>query len=103
VSDYTRGDLLAICERAFVPQDKWCDRDSSSAQMQLGQCYALLKAGCDFHIRSDSSLCTDDRTIWVAVAWHGFDYFDWGGAPDDDTFYLPTVKRLDQCAGRDWY
>lgn len=30
-TDYTREDLIAICERAIVPQDHWRNRDSASA------------------------------------------------------------------------
>jgi hypothetical protein len=102
-TDYTREDLLAICERAFVPQDKWLDRDSSDAQRQLGECYALLKAGCDFAISRGGSLVTDDRTIWVSVVWEGFAHFDWGGPHDRETYYLPTDARLDAVNGGDWY
>lgn len=102
-TDYSRDDLLAICERAFVPQAKWHDRDSSAAQRQLGECYALLKAGCDFSISRDGLLITDARTIWVTVTWEGFGHFDWGGPLDVETFYLPTSHRLNERDGKDWY
>lgn len=57
----TREDLLALCERAFVPHDRWRNRDSSSAQRQLGEAYALLKAGCDFYVSGKS----DTGTLWA--------------------------------------
>ena len=101
--DYTREELLSICERAFVPQRKWCDRDSAEAQKQLGWCYAWLKAGCDFNIVSTKDLKTDDDTIWVNIVAEGFRYWDYGGIKDEETFYLPTEKRLKKSKGGDWY
>lgn len=44
----TREDLIAICERAIVPQDHWRNRDSASAQLGVGAALVLLKAGCKF-------------------------------------------------------
>jgi len=104
--DYTREELIAICERSFVPEEKWRNRDSASAHRQLGECYALLKAGCDFGIigRTPSSfLQTDAETIWVVVAYKGFGAFEYDGTPDDETFYLPTAERLNERDGQDWY
>lgn len=97
----TRADLIAICERAFTPQDQWRNRDSSAAHRQLGECYALLKAGCDFWVRRD-----DRDTYWVTVEHHGFDYFEYGseeGCTSNEQYYLPTAARLDQVDGKDWY
>jgi hypothetical protein len=93
----TRKELLSICERAFVPQTKWTDRDSSAAQRQLGECYALLKAGCRF------TVSTERDTHWVTVIFHGFGHFDWDGADDDERYYLPTEERLLRRDGQDWY
>lgn len=104
-SDYTRPtreDLIAICERAFTPQEKWRNRDSGDAHRQLGECYALLKAGCDFYVRYDGRL----HTWWVTVEYHGFDYFEYGaqeGCTSNEQFYLPTAERLDARPGEDWY
>lgn len=100
---YDRSELLAICEDAFVLQEDWSNRDTSGAQIQLGQCYALLKAGCEFVVIRGGSLATTDHTIWVEVEFNGFSYFDYGGSTDDETFYLPTRARLEQVAGKDWY
>lgn len=96
-----REGLLAICEAAFVPQDKWRNRDSSAAQQQVGECYSMLRAGCDFWVRED-----EKQTLWVTVEYHGFDYFEYGseeGCCSSETYYLPTRARLDQVAGKDWY
>lgn len=102
--DYSRDDLLAICERAFVPETRWFNRDSASAQRQLGECYALLKAGCNFVVqRGDDGCSTDDHTVWVEVACKGFAHMDYDGPLDRETYYLPTAARLDDRDGRDWY
>jgi len=109
-----RSELIAICERSFVPQDKWINRDSAMAQRQVGECLALLRAGCDFVIRTEETVkdghgcLTDNETIWVDVYFHGFNWFENGyddgeDYRDDDTFYLPTPARLDKRAGEDWY
>lgn len=108
--EYTREDLLKICEQAFVPQELWRDRDSAESQMLLGKAYALLKAGCYFEVTYKGSSCvTDERTIWVQFWVHDFMYFEGsddnpnGNADYDYHFYLPTQKRLDEAKGGDWY
>lgn len=94
-----RDALLELCERAFVPQSDWANRDSSSAQRQLGEAYALIKAGCDvtvYDLKHDS--------WWVAIAFEGFDAFEYGREhTTTESFYIPTRGRLDQAAGKDWY
>jgi hypothetical protein len=96
-----RDVLLALCERGFVPQEHWYNRDTSAAQRQLGECYALLKAGCEFTVH------TERDTHWVTVTYRGFDFFegtyDGMGSLDDERFYVPTAERLDRSPGRDWY
>lgn len=98
-----RETLIALCERGFVPQERWRNRDSASAQLQLGQAYALLRAGCDFTPDGDTS----HDSHWIDIEYRGFDYFegdyDGAGRLDDDTFYIPTAERLDRTAGKDWY
>ncbi len=113
--EYTREKLLEIIERSWLPEKKWENRDSGTAQIHLGSLYALLKAGCEFKIlRKDekaimhkSNIVTDDETIWIEVKYKGFTSFDWcdeeEGAVDKHTFYLPTEKRLDEAKGKDWY
>lgn len=104
----TREELIALCDDGVVPVDKWSNRDSASAQKQLGEARALLAAGCDFDVIDDRGrLKSDDRTLWVEIIYPGFQAFEWGHSErahwDDDTYYLPTRQRLDDNAGRDWY
>jgi hypothetical protein len=104
-NEYTREDLIAICERGFVPVDEWHDRDSAGAQRQLGEALALLRSGCDWWLAS--SPVTDDRTIWIEAEFPGFNAFEYGRSDrstwDCETFYLPTAARLDERSGSDWY
>ncbi len=100
----TRDELLAICRDGFVPQDKWYDRDSARAHIQLGQAYALLSAGCDYSVHRER------ETLWVRIEYRGYEWFEGGFDPherdmylDHDDFYLPTRERLDRNAGSDWY
>lgn len=98
----TREELLAICERALAtPEAAWCNRDSSSATRQLGEAYALLKAGCDFHVSRDDGL----HTWWVTITYRGFNYFegdyDGMGPLDYERFYIPLAERV--VDGEDWY
>jgi hypothetical protein len=111
-SDYTREELVAVCERAVVPVDRWTNRDSASAQENVGRAWALLRADCEFtvqppHPEGKSGCFTDDRTVWFTVRWPGFTAHEYGVADltnwDDDTFYLPTPARLEATIGRDWY
>ena len=109
MKEYTREDLIKICEQAFVPEDKWHDRDSENAQCKLGECYSLLKAGCDFEVIYEDEVCgTDEYTIWLYIYSKGFMWFeDWGEDRDSSKekhlYYLPTQKRLDEANGGDWY
>ena len=102
----TREELLAICRDGFVPQAKWDNRNSARAQMQLGQAYALLTAGCDYSVHHEN------QTLWVRIIFRGFDWFEGGYEPEPDDrdwylenkeFYLPTRDRLTQRNGGDWY
>jgi hypothetical protein len=118
----TREQLIAICERAIVPQEKWNDRDSESAQKNVGRVWQLLKCGCEFLILTKDN-CTayqpsDDET-WQIHFWvHNFMWFENGGIDDADNpkkgylsdsngqplfFYLPTEETLKRANGNDWY
>lgn len=99
----TREELLAICNSAFVPQARWTNRDSAQAQRQLGEAYALLRAGCEFEILTKGTLVTDEETVWLKITFEGFNHHDHDGALDDETFYLPTWKRIADNPERDWY
>lgn len=100
-----RAELIECCEYGFVEEDAWWDRDSASAQRQLGEAYALLRAGCDYKIAKDPPSGGD--TWWVEITFKGFGYFDSGDGPEDretETFYLPTMKRIrERGEGKDWY
>lgn len=96
--NYTRAMLIDICEKAFVLQDYWKNRDTEEAQKQLGECYALLLAGCDFKITNT----TGDNTIWLTIYSKGFMYFE-GGNQNEEDYYLPTYKRLKEADTKDWY
>lgn len=104
MSDWTRDDLISICERAIVPHGKWRDRDTCSAQEGVGKAWAFLRAGCDFTVITEGDVCvTDDRTIWIEITHDDFGVIDYDGPQAEDTFYLPTPARLDEADGRDWY
>lgn len=97
MSEYTREDLIKICEKAFVKEEDWKDRDSELAQCQLGECYVLLRAGCDFEIDK-----VFGDTIELTIYSKGFVYFEYG-MKDEHFFYLPTEKRLKEVNNKDWY
>lgn len=40
-ANYSREDLLNLCDLASVPEDRWGDRDSAGAQKQIGECAML--------------------------------------------------------------
>ena len=110
MSDYTREQLIEICLSAIVPQEDWSDRDSASAQQKVGQCFALLKSGCDYAILTEGSLTTTEETIWLEIEFRGFDWFDSYFCDESEeaylerkTFYLPTLEKLEQANGKDWY
>lgn len=106
-----RDELISICETAFIPQRHWLNRDSASAQMQLGEAYALLRAGCAYKILTadnqddiySSARChSNDDTYWAEFEIEGFSYHEMG-MYQYETFYLPTRKRLGTVSGEDWY
>lgn len=101
--DYTREELVAICEAGVVPHEHWHDRDSARSQQKLGQAWAYLKAGCDFRVLTEGTLVTDKETIWIEIDFADFDWFESREELGSETFYLPTQKRLDRADGRDWY
>lgn len=108
-TDFTREELIAICERAIVPEAKWMNRDSPNAQQEVGRAWAFLKAGCSFRVCAavngrPGNCETDERTIWIEIDHRTFCSFEYGGGHvETETFYLPTPGRLQDRAGRDWY
>ncbi|MCK4527992.1 hypothetical protein KAW18_11540 [candidate division WOR-3 bacterium] len=102
-TDYTRDELITLCERALVAKGKWMDRDTYDSQVGIATTWMLLKTGHDFIIMTDGSCATDDYTIWVRF--YGicdFSSFE-GGEANDELFYIPTQSRLDDADGYDWY
>lgn len=68
---------------------------------------AQIAAGCDYRVLDGDNparMRTDDQTIWIEISYRGFNDFEYGEGPSyDDTFYLPTRKRLASNRGSDWY
>lgn len=107
--EYTRDELIKICERSIIPVDKWSNRDSPIAQGRVYKALGLLKANCQFSINyagddDDIGACvTDERTIWFTITYPNFGTFDNDHDHTNELFYLPTQRRLDECSGEDWY
>jgi hypothetical protein len=99
MSNYTREQLIEICEKAIVPVKQWNNRDSADAQRQIGQCLALLKAGCEII----DQINNNHETITVFISYPGFSKMDHNGPEDEESFYLPTPERLVKRKGGDWY
>ena len=90
-----------------MPERHWRNRDSSGAQKQVGELWAMLRADCTFKICVDNGFkgdpcVTDAENIWLEVKVKGFDYFE-EGVISEETFYLPTGARLAATVGKDWY
>ena len=60
-ANYTREDLIAICELAVVPHDRWSDRDTPGAQEGVGKAWAFLKAGCAFRVLTEGQYCVQEK------------------------------------------
>ena len=93
-TDYTREELISICEQSVVPYPKWINRDSPSSQAKVGMAWAYLKAGCEFRIHED----TGEDIIWLELY-----HYEFEDAPDWHYTYLPTPKRIEESNGKDWY
>lgn len=66
--NYTREQLINICERAVVPHEKWGDRDSYISQKNIQSIYKGLTAGLDFKIitkEDDPEYHSDEQTILI--------------------------------------
>jgi hypothetical protein len=103
---YTREDLIAICEKAIVPVSKWSNRDTPQSQEGIGKVWVLLKTGCPFTViyEEDSpGVITNERTIWLRITSPVFSTFDSGRPEYEELFYLPTLTRIEACSGEDWY
>lgn len=94
--------IVKLCERAFLPQEKWRDRDTSGCQRQLGELYAMARAGSECSIE----LGHRGRLLDVTVKIRGFMYHECGaedGILEIETFYCPSLEWLEVCDGGDWY
>lgn len=116
---YTREQLIDICLNAIVWEGNWEDRDTCDAQMGVGACLALLKAGCKFQVKTkenselqDSQVSDDDIIhikFWAKNAkWFNILDADTEEYPDgldsiELQFHLPTQRLLDEKRGKDWY
>ena len=94
-----REQLIVLCEKAIVTEDKWRNRDSCDAQLQIGEAWALLRAGCPFELRSED---ITEHTVWIDITSKGFGYWE-NGNLSTKCFYIPTEKRLKEANGGDWY
>lgn len=101
----TREDLIALCEDGVRPERVWSNRDSQGAHAKLGEAWALLKAGCEFHVHGEGDdPAPDEETIWLTIRSRGFQAFELGSEyMDEDLYYLPTRERLECVGERDWY
>lgn len=105
VKNYRRQDLIKLCEDGVVAHKRWDDRYSAETQRQLGEVWALLKAGCDFEILHEKGgLDTDADTVWVEITLTDFMGFELGVDNNaKEHFYIPTRERLNKNKGMDWY
>ncbi len=106
-TDYTREELIELCEAAIVPQGSWSNDRSADAQQDVGGAWALLRARCFFRILTEpdpltGGLCvTDACTIWLDFTPSDVDgpYVTDEG---DEVFYVPTGACLAAAKGGDW-
>jgi hypothetical protein len=96
VMEYTREQLIELCDKAIVPFEKWQNRDTPKAQSDIGTIRAYLKAGCKYRIVTD--MPGDPETIWLQIHHYQFeDGADW------HLYYMPSQKKIDAANGGDWY
>jgi len=106
-------------EQCIVPRDKWSDRDSNSAQRNIGDIWRLLKSGHRFEIWSDykdeararllslddffspeNTICTNYIYIYDIMTFSACEYDTKG---EKITYYFPTPFGLKNAEGKDWY
>lgn len=114
-TDWTREELIAICQRAVVPVKDWRHLQAAEVHEKHGLCWVLLTAGCEFTVQPAApegtrrSCATDAQYIWVFIAWPDVSDLRLGTRPKAPAgsncaaFRLPTPARLDEAAGKDWY
>lgn len=100
---YNRDELVELCNRAIVSHERWSNRDSATAQKQVGELLVLLRAGCPFEVVKEGVWVTNERTVVVKMYYRGFMQFEEGEGLAQESFYLPTQTRLDEANCGDWY
>ena len=107
-TNYTREELINLCEKSITNYKTWRDRDMPEATKHIGTAWALLKSDCPFNILDTGDLKTDNHTIWFEIKNPSFTSLDRGesfedGHGESDTFYLPTLKLLEAVNNQEWY
>jgi len=101
---FTRATLHQLCIDAIVHERSWNDRDASAAHLNIGKCWALLSAGCEYSLEFENDYINVQFKV-RDFAW--FEYQDDNEEPASDNhkykFYLPTRERLNEANGEDWY
>lgn len=98
-----RRDLIQLCYKSIVPIKKWHNRDSPSAQAGVGKVLVLLTAGARFKIRTTpqktNDMCVSNKhTLWIDI-----EHYEFEEPKKFHTYYLPTLERLKEANGEDWY
>lgn len=98
----SREELIALCEKAIIPLNKWRNRDTPEGQAQLGICWAYLKAGCDF--KADEGIYFVILNIFHPT-FNTIERQEGLGGPEleESSFYIPTQRQLDRKKGGDWH
>jgi len=109
-NDYSRENLIAICDAAIVPEEFWDNPRTPQTQKMVGILWAQLRAGCEFTVHVEAvdefdCFVSDDQTIWLDVESIELKMHEKHLDKKHkriELFYLPTPKRLRECSGRDW-
>ena len=101
--NYTKKELIELCNLGEVTYDKWQNRDSYLAQQNLHIAKLTLQGGCDFKISikeddKKNGYATNEETIWIEIF-----YDNWENKEEWHTHYIPTKKRLEKSKNGDWY
>jgi hypothetical protein len=95
--DYTREEIIALCDKAIFDVAEWSNRDHPQAMIQVGKCWALLKAGCQFKVITEDPLnigiVTNEKIVYLEVWYPVFGDFENDTTEDpkhSDNFYIPV-------------
>ena len=101
--NFTRDVLLQLCNDAIVQESTWDDRDSSAAHLNIGKCWALLSAGCEYGLEFDREFINIQFRVKDFAWFEHCDDDEPGNENIDYKFYLPTREKLKKANGKDWY